>query len=171
MLQKVLKRGRNGNVGEFRHMTTSFFSTCLIMIKSDSVQDSFWSNHKDVSNSITYEHLSQLPLNNEPRPYRSTSRDFHNWKKMKYIVMCLNSPTLPFLPCFITFCSTHSYTSYFYEIFATCYYSCYANRSIELYSLWETIQHYLMYTLSKRQEKSNQTIIIIVTEQSLSTPA
>ena len=35
--------------------------------------------------------------------------------------MCLNSPTLPFLPCFITFCSTHSYTSYFYEIFATCY--------------------------------------------------
>ena len=22
--------------------------------------------------------------------------------------------------CFITFCSTHSYTSYFYEIFATC---------------------------------------------------
>ena len=36
--------------------------------------------------------------------------------------MCLNSPTLPFLPCFITFCSTHSYTSYFYEIFATCIY-------------------------------------------------
>ena len=36
------------------------------------------------------------------------------------VVMCLNSPTLPFLPCFITFCSTHSYTSYFYEIFATC---------------------------------------------------
>ena len=34
--------------------------------------------------------------------------------------MCLNSPTLPFLPCFIAFCSTHSYTSYFYEIFATC---------------------------------------------------
>ena len=34
--------------------------------------------------------------------------------------MCLNSPTLPFLPCFITFCSTHSYTSYFCEIFATC---------------------------------------------------
>ena len=34
--------------------------------------------------------------------------------------MCLNSPTLPFLPCFITFCSTHSYTSHFYEIFATC---------------------------------------------------
>ena len=31
--------------------------------------------------------------------------------------MCLNSPTLPFL---ITFCSTHFYTSYFYEIFATC---------------------------------------------------
>ena len=26
---------------EFRHMTTSFSSTCLIMIKSDSVQDSF----------------------------------------------------------------------------------------------------------------------------------
>ena len=79
-----MKQGRNGNVGEFRHMTTSFFSTCLIMIKSDSVQDSFWSNHKDVSNSITYEHLRQLPLNNEPRPYRSTSRDFHNLKKMKY---------------------------------------------------------------------------------------
>ena len=112
MLQKVMKQGRNGNVGEFRHMTTSFFSTCL-MIKSDSVQDSFWSNHKDVSNSITYEHLRQLPLNNEPRPYRSTSRE---------VVMCLNSPTLPFLPCFITFCSTHSYTSYFYEIFATCIY-------------------------------------------------
>ena len=36
------------------------------------------------------------------------------------VVMCLNLPTLPFLPCFITFCSTHSYTSYFYEIFATC---------------------------------------------------
>ena len=36
------------------------------------------------------------------------------------VVMCLNSPTLPFLPCFITFCSAHSYTSYFYEIFATC---------------------------------------------------
>ena len=34
--------------------------------------------------------------------------------------MCLNSPTLSFLPCFITFCSTHSYTNYFYEIFATC---------------------------------------------------
>ena len=34
--------------------------------------------------------------------------------------MCLNSPTLPFLPCFITFCSTHSYTNYFYEIYATC---------------------------------------------------
>ena len=34
--------------------------------------------------------------------------------------MCLNSPTLPFLPCFIAFCSNHSYTSYFYEIFATC---------------------------------------------------
>ena len=30
--------------------------------------------------------------------------------------MCLNSPTLP---CFIAFCSTHSYTS---EIFATCNY-------------------------------------------------
>ena len=89
------------------------------MIKSDSVQDSFWSNHKDVSNSITYEHLRQLPLNNERRPYRSTSRDFHNLKKNE-VVMCLNSPTLPFLPCFITFCSTHSYTSYFYEIFATC---------------------------------------------------
>ena len=29
-------------------------------------------------------------------------------------------PTLSFLPCFITFCRTHSYTSYFYEIFATC---------------------------------------------------
>ena len=28
------------------------------------------------------------------------------------VVMCLNSPTLPFLPCFITFCSTHSYTSW-----------------------------------------------------------
>ena len=116
-----MKQGRNGNVGEFRHMTTSFFSTCLIMIKSDSVQDSFWSNHKDVSNSITYEHLRQLPLNNEPRPYRSTSRDFHNLKKNE-VVMCLNSPTLPFLPCFITFCSTHSYTSYFYETFATCMY-------------------------------------------------
>ena len=113
-----MKQGRNGNVGEFRHMTTSFFSTCLIMIKSDSVQDSFWSNHKDVSNSITYEHIRQLPLNNEPRPYRSTSRDFHNLKKNE-VVMCLNSPTLPFLPCFITFCSTHSYTSYFNEIFAT----------------------------------------------------
>ena len=36
------------------------------------------------------------------------------------VVMCLNSPTLPFLPCFIAFCSTHSYTSYFYEIVATC---------------------------------------------------
>ena len=36
------------------------------------------------------------------------------------VVMCLKSPTLPFLPCFITFCSTHSYTSYFYEIFTTC---------------------------------------------------
>ena len=36
------------------------------------------------------------------------------------VVMCLNSPILPFLPCFITFCSTHSYTSYFYESFATC---------------------------------------------------
>ena len=35
---------------------------------SDSVQDSFRSNHKDVSNSITYEHLRQLPLNNEPGP-------------------------------------------------------------------------------------------------------
>ena len=35
------------------------------MIKSDSVQDSFWSNHKDVSNSITYEHLRQLLFNNE----------------------------------------------------------------------------------------------------------
>ena len=70
---KVMKQGRNGNVGEFRHMTTSFFSTFLIMIKSDSVQDSFWSNHKDVSNSIrstssTYEHLRQLLLNNESRP-------------------------------------------------------------------------------------------------------
>ena len=35
--------------------------------------------------------------------------------------MCLNSPTLPFLhTLFHYFCSTHSYTSYFYEIFATC---------------------------------------------------
>ena len=25
VLQKVMKQGRNGNVGEFRHMTTSFF--------------------------------------------------------------------------------------------------------------------------------------------------
>ena len=33
------------------------------------------------------------------------------------VVMCLNSPTLPFLPCC---CGTHSYTSYFYETFATC---------------------------------------------------
>ena len=64
MLQKVMKQGRNGNVGEFRHMATSFFSICL-MIKSDSVQVSF-SNHKDVSISITYEHLRQLPLNDEP---------------------------------------------------------------------------------------------------------
>ena len=39
--------------------------TCLIMIKSDAVQDLFWSNHKDISNSITYEHLRQLLLNNE----------------------------------------------------------------------------------------------------------
>ena len=36
------------------------------------------------------------------------------------VVVCLNSLTLPFLPCLITFCGTHSYTSYFYEIFATC---------------------------------------------------
>ena len=115
-----MKQGRNGNVGEFRHMTTSFFSTCLIMIKSDSVQDSFWSNHKDVSNSITYEHLRQLSLNNEPRPYRSTCKQGFSQLEKNEVVMCLNSPTLPFLPCFITFCSTHSYTSYFYEIFATC---------------------------------------------------
>ena len=114
-----MKQGRNGNVGEFRHMTTSFFSTCLIMIKSDSVQDSFWCNHKDVSNSITYEHLRQLPLNNEPRPYK---QGFSQLEKNE-VVMCLNSPTLPFLPCFITFCSTHSYTSYFYEIFDTCNYT------------------------------------------------
>ena len=37
------------------------------MIKSDSVQDSFWSNHKDVSNSIrssssTYEHLYKIAI-------------------------------------------------------------------------------------------------------------
>ena len=25
---KVMKQGRNGNVGEFRHMTTSFFPSC-----------------------------------------------------------------------------------------------------------------------------------------------
>ena len=50
-----------------RHMTTSFFSTCLVMINSDSVQDSFSSNHKDVSNNITYEHLRQLLLNNETK--------------------------------------------------------------------------------------------------------
>ena len=25
---KAMKQGRNGNVGEFRHMTTSFFSNC-----------------------------------------------------------------------------------------------------------------------------------------------
>ena len=118
-----MKQGRNGNVGEFRHMTTSFFSTCLILIKSDSVQDSFWSSHKDVLNSITYEHLRQLPLNNEPRPYRSIYKQGFSQLEKNEVVMCLNSPTLPFLPCFITFCSTHSYTSYFYEIFATCVYS------------------------------------------------
>ena len=28
MVQKVMKQGRNGNVGEFKHMTTSFFSSC-----------------------------------------------------------------------------------------------------------------------------------------------
>ena len=41
-------------------------------------------------------------------------------KNEVHVVMCLNSPTLPFLPYFIAFCSTHSYTSYFYENFATC---------------------------------------------------
>ena len=46
------------------------------------------------------------------------------------VVMCLNSLTLPFLHCFITFCSTHSYTSYFYEILplvndlCACTYEC-----------------------------------------------
>ena len=30
MLQKVMKQGRNGNVGEFRHMTTSFFPVVKI---------------------------------------------------------------------------------------------------------------------------------------------
>ena len=54
-----------------RHMTTSFSSTCLVMINSDSVQDSFWSNHKDVTNNTTYEHLRQLLLNimKPARPY------------------------------------------------------------------------------------------------------
>ena len=92
-----MEQGRNGNVGEFRHMTTSFFWTFLIMIKSDSVQDSFWSNHKDVSNSITYEHLRQLPLNNEPRPYRFTSRDFHNLKKWSSHVPEFTDITIPTL--------------------------------------------------------------------------
>ena len=54
---------------------------------------------------------------------------FHNLKKNE-VVMCLNSPTLPFLPCFIAFCSTHSYTSYFYEIFATCSVFFYADYGI-----------------------------------------
>ena len=49
--------------------------------------------------------------------------------------MCLNSPTLPFLPCFITFCSTHSYTSYFYEIFATCIIYLSAANSKDQYNL------------------------------------
>ena len=73
-----MKQGRNGNVGELRHMTIYFiFLTCLIMIKSDSVQDSFWSNHKNVSNSITYEHLRRLPLNNETTLCSSPSNTTH----------------------------------------------------------------------------------------------
>ena len=113
-----MKQGRNGNVGEFRHMTTSFFSTCL-MIKSDSVQDSFWSNHKDVSNSITYEHLRQLPLNNKPRPYRSNKQGFSQLEKNE-VVMCLNSPTLPFLPCFITLLRKLRRWSYHQEQVCVC---------------------------------------------------
>ena len=137
-----MKQGRNGNVGEFRHMTTSFFSTCLIMIKSDSVHDSFWSNHKDVSNSITYEHLRQLPLNNEPRPYRFTTGK-------NEVVMCLNSPTLPFLPCFITFCSTHSYTSYFYEIFATCHSNELSMMSVLLWHWFFLLTFFVCYCRTK----------------------
>ena len=34
----------------------------------------------------------------------------------------------------MTFCSTHSYTSYFYEIFATCYYAKCYNDGIILYT-------------------------------------
>ena len=73
----------------------------------------------------TFQTVLLLPLNNEPRPYRSIYKQGFSQFEKNEVVMCLNSPTLPFLPCFIAFCSTHSYTSYFYEIFATCDIMCY----------------------------------------------
>ena len=76
------------------------------------------------------------------------------------VVMCLNSPTLPFLPCFITFCSTHSYTSHFYEIFATCIYSLVPTcRPSQTYILknferaWE--RGYILLAISSFRQYSN----------------
>ena len=57
-----------------------------------------------------------------PPPAHPTSTLPGPARRHSQVVMCLNSPTLPFLPCFITYCGTHFYTSYFYEIFATCIY-------------------------------------------------
>ena len=69
------------------------------MIKSDSVQDSFQSNHKDVSNSITYEHLRQLPLNNElnPGPIGLQAGIFTTWKKLSSHVPEFTDITIPTL--------------------------------------------------------------------------
>ena len=100
-----------------RHMTTSFFSTCLVMINSDSVQDSFWSNHKDVSNNITYEHLRQLLLNNETKQLDPSLQAgfFTTWKKWSshvpgihrhyhsYLVSLLFAAPIPTLVIFVNF--------------------------------------------------------------------
>ena len=113
MLQKVMKQGRNGNVSEFRHMTTSFFSTCLSSCSSQTLCKTHFCPITKMFQ--TYEHLRQLLLNNEPKPY--VYMQGFSQREKNEVVRCLNSPTLPFLPCFITFCSTHSYTSYLFMHF------------------------------------------------------
>ena len=98
-------------MSEFWHMTTSFF-------QSDS-----WNlcdNHfvpitrmvqtlMNYPDETTKDHCISKPPTND---YSQIST--HQEKKMKYSCARIQTlPLRPFLPCFSTFCSNHSYTSYF----------------------------------------------------------
>ena len=99
-----MKQGRNGNVGEFQAHDYFIFFNLPSHDQFRLCARSFWSNHKDVSNNITYEHLRQLLLNNETKQLDPSLQAgfFTTWKNE--VVMCLEFTdiTIPTLfHCFL----------------------------------------------------------------------